>query len=351
MNPRSTDRYPATFLAYAAVMLVLPSAFVRPANAAAINLETVIVGDPDNPPALSSYSGDVDYVYQMGKYEVTYSQYAAFLSAVATSDTYNLYNPAMAPGISRTGVNGSYEYLLNSGWQQKPINYVSWGDGARFANWLHNGQPIGPQDNSTTESGSYALNGGLTIGSLASVTRLPGATFVLPTIAEWVKSGFYNPSTEGYYNFATSSNTYPGHVLPDGGNNANVGGIGAVDVGSYLNSPSPYGTFDQAGNLIEWLQDPTSRDTGTTVIQMRHVASSGYWTNDSYYSDRREYGLIFATDPASGWTSEEFPDTGFRIANLAAVPEPASWLLALTGLIAIAAWRQGQLRCRAQRAT
>lgn len=328
MNPRSTPRYPATILACGFVTLALAGVGMSPANAAAINLDTVIVGDPGNPAALSSYSGDVDYVYQMGKYEVTYSQYAAFLSAVGTSDTYNLYNPAMAPGISRTGANGAYVYSLNPGWQQKPINFVSWGDAARFANWLHNGQPIGSQDNTTTESGSYELNGGLAMTSLAAATRLPGATYVLPTIDEWVKSGFYNPATEGYFNFATSSNTYPGNLLPDNGNNANLGGTGTVDVGSYANSASPYGTFDQAGNVIEWLEDLST--------PYRHVASSGYWTNVSYYSDRREQGLIAGADPASGWATEEFADTGFRVANLAAVPEPGALTLAMVGAAAVA---------------
>jgi formylglycine-generating enzyme required for sulfatase activity len=39
-------------------------------------------------------------------------------------------------------------------WADRPVNYVSWGDAARFANWLHNGQPSGAQDLTTTEEGA-----------------------------------------------------------------------------------------------------------------------------------------------------------------------------------------------------
>jgi hypothetical protein len=37
------------------------------------------------------------------------------------------------------------------------VNHVSWYDAVRFANWLHNGQPTGAQDNTTTEGGAYTL--------------------------------------------------------------------------------------------------------------------------------------------------------------------------------------------------
>ena len=39
--------------------------------------------------------GAVDYVYEIGKYEVTAGQYTEFLNAVAATDTYGLYNTDM----------------------------------------------------------------------------------------------------------------------------------------------------------------------------------------------------------------------------------------------------------------
>jgi formylglycine-generating enzyme required for sulfatase activity len=32
-------------------------------------------------------------------------------------------------------------------------------------------------------------------------------------------------------------------------------GRAATDVGAYRNAPSPYGTFDQAGNAQEWTEE------------------------------------------------------------------------------------------------
>ena len=37
---------------------------------------------------------------------------------------------------------------------------VSWGDTARFVNWLANGQLTAPEGSGTTETGTYTLNGG-----------------------------------------------------------------------------------------------------------------------------------------------------------------------------------------------
>ena len=52
-------------------------------------------------------------------------------------------------------VTGSY----NSQAANCPVFNVSWGDAARFCNWLQNGQPTtGLENVSTTENGAYTLN-------------------------------------------------------------------------------------------------------------------------------------------------------------------------------------------------
>ncbi|UCD27341.1 MAG: SUMF1/EgtB/PvdO family nonheme iron enzyme, partial [Planctomycetota bacterium] len=125
----------------------------------AVSIETVPVGNPGNTGELSGESipggygpdricGAVDYEYHIGKYEVTAGQYTAFLNAVADTDTYGLYNSEMWSSdygckIRQFGAEGSYTYSVTLDWCNRPVNLVSWGDAARFANWLHNGQPIG----------------------------------------------------------------------------------------------------------------------------------------------------------------------------------------------------------------
>ncbi len=145
---------------------------------AAITIETVPVGNAGNAGELSGASvpgggygpdricGSVDYNYSIGKYEVTAGQYTAFLNAVAATDTYGLYNTYMDTvndsrgcNIKRSGTSGSYTYSVASDWANRPVNYVSFWDSCRFANWLGNGQPTGLQSASTTEGGAYTLDG------------------------------------------------------------------------------------------------------------------------------------------------------------------------------------------------
>ncbi|MHC4066385.1 MAG: SUMF1/EgtB/PvdO family nonheme iron enzyme, partial [Planctomycetota bacterium] len=126
-------------------------------------IDTVTVGNPGNADDTHGDGyGGVAYIYNIGKYEVTAGQYCEFLNAVADTDTYGLYNTDMWSDtygckIQRSGSSPNYTYSVAPDWADRPVNYVSWGDAARFANWLHNGQPTGPQDLTTTEDGSYFL--------------------------------------------------------------------------------------------------------------------------------------------------------------------------------------------------
>ena len=134
-----------------------------------INYSLVTVANPNNESDVLTGFGRVNYIYQIGKYDVTIGQYTAFLNAIAKTDTYDLYDTRMATdlnsaGISRSGNSGSYSYAVmnNSGSSaNRPITYVTWLDAARFANWMANGQPSGAQNSSTTENGAYNLNGAM----------------------------------------------------------------------------------------------------------------------------------------------------------------------------------------------
>jgi hypothetical protein len=184
-------------------------------DAQAITIDTVPIGNPGNAndPATGNVYGGVSYNYRIGKYDVTVGQYTAFLNAVAATDTYGLYNPSMATdlniaGIAQNCVAGSCSYSV-IGSPNKPITYVSWGDAARFCNWLNNGQPVGAEGPMTTETGAYSLNGALTDQALFAVTRNSGAKWFIPSESEWYKAAYYNPATGSYFLYATSSNTTP----------------------------------------------------------------------------------------------------------------------------------------------
>jgi formylglycine-generating enzyme required for sulfatase activity len=219
-------------------------------------------------------------------------------------------------GISRSGSPGSYAYSAIAGSQNKPITYVSWGDAARFANWLANGQPSGAQGPGTTEAGSYALNGAVSVLDLSSVVRNTNATWVIPTENEWYKAAYYNPASSSYYTYPFSSSSEPTSNVP--GNTLNTGNFSInggyavagpnhlTDVGAYTASGTPYGAFDMGGNVFQWNE--------TSISTYYRGLRGGGWSTPvtNLPSSRR---------PTSFNTTMELYYFGFRVASVP-VPEP-----------------------------
>jgi probable HAF family extracellular repeat protein len=290
-------------------------------------IETVVVGNPGNAGDSQSQGvfGAVDYVYAIGKYEVTAGQYARFLNAVAATDPHALYDEDMwthAQGckIERTGSPGSYRYGVAPDWANRPVNFVSWGDAARFANWLHNGQPTGAQDLTTTEDGSYFLNGMTGDSQLEDVVRKPDATWVIPTEDEWYKAAYHKNDgvTGNYWRFPTGTDAGLSNDLidTDPGNHATYSRprdytIGApyyrTEVGAHVSSASPYGTFDQGGNVQEFNETVPEPD----IRGIR--GGSWFWG----------LALLSAAErPFDMHTSDQWNDLGFRVARLAGTSRP-----------------------------
>lgn len=217
----------------------------------------------------------VGSLYLIGSTEVTNLQYARFLNYVAGSDPGGLFNPSMESdprgGIIRSGPSGGpYIYSVKPNMGNKPVNYVSWLDAARYANWLHNGRPAGPQTSLTTDNGAYDLRIG-TPG--VNATRKEDALYFLPNDVEWVTAAYHDVALPGDWLFPTRSNTIPtmatanpanGNVSNPGPNVANYnrgadwnsqdGNVTSVGGAGRL-SASYYDTFDQGGNVIEWVED------------------------------------------------------------------------------------------------
>jgi sulfatase modifying factor 1 len=303
---------------------------------AEVAIDTVTIGNPGNGGELSGEGaggygpdricGAVDYTYNIGKFEVTAGQYTEFLNAVAADDTYGLYSVSMWSNdygckIERTGSPGSYTYSVASDWAGRPVDYVSWGDAARFANWLHNGQPTGAQDLSTTEDGSYFLNGVTDWDGLLAVVREPDATWVIPSEDEWYKAAYHKNDgvTGNYWDYPTSSDTWPSNDLidPDPGNNANfyidpddytIGNpYWRTEVGEFENSDSPYGTFDQGGNVWEWNE--------AILAEYQRRAMRGGAFSDIDPNGTRPYHLHAALRRECAYPMYQWYDLGFRVVD------------------------------------
>ncbi|MBN2559928.1 MAG: SUMF1/EgtB/PvdO family nonheme iron enzyme [Phycisphaerae bacterium] len=295
---------------------------------AGVVIDWVPVGDPGNA-ADDLGDGAVAYSYYIDKYEVTTSQYADFLNTVAADDPYELYNPDMeggmaACGIIRTGSPGSYEYGVIPGRENKPVNYVSFWDSCRFANWMHNGQGSGD-----TETGAYTLTPEAVANN--TVTRNPGAQVFVTSNDEWCKAAYYKGGglDAGYWYYATQASDWdwPDPEAPPGA--SSVGSANwyyavydLTDVGAYTFKPSvsAYGTFDQTGNVEEWNEAIAE----TTFRCLRGGAWDSPWLKGIQYAIGRKCSWYLSP------TYEE-NTLGFRIG---AIPEPATIaLLVLAGLV------------------
>lgn len=299
--------------------------------AGAVTIETVPISNPGNAPDTEVASdgttgyGSVGYNYRIGKYEITAGQYTEFLNAVARDDPNGLYSSSMSDpadvygaNIQRSGGPADYAYSVALDWANRPVNYVSFWDAARFANWLHNGQPNGPQGLGTTEDGAY-----INVGNQILFARQPGARFFIPTEDEWYKAAYHNKNAglaASYFDYPTGSDAVPGTNATEGtnpGNNANYRidfGVFAIgppyyrtEVGEYELSDSAYGTFDQGGNVWEWNETVAINSTWRGML-------GGGWEAYGFESLR-------ARDRNAYTPTADRHDAGFRVASILETPD------------------------------
>ena len=160
-----------------------------------MGIATSYVGDMKNTADSSTGYGRVSYNYNVGTHEVTNSQYVSFLNAKGSSNAHGLYNSNMNSstegGIQQSGSFGSYTYSVKDGMGQKPVNYVSFWDAARFTNYLTTGG---------TESGVYDLTNASAITSNTVIrdgTAWAAGGFAVASEDEWYKAAYYDPTLNG----------------------------------------------------------------------------------------------------------------------------------------------------------
>jgi formylglycine-generating enzyme required for sulfatase activity len=181
--------------------------------------EFLYIGGINNSADNTGY-GAVSYSYYIQKYCVTNNQFTIFLNSIAQfSDPNGIYDSYMSyfinsggsparAGIDKINVNEYFVYPIMA---EKPVMFANWFMAARYANWLHNNKPVGPQDSSTTETGAYTLNG----ASAGVIVKSQGAKYHIPTENEWYKAAYFDISTNRYWDYATQSDSAPSTVVAD----------------------------------------------------------------------------------------------------------------------------------------
>lgn len=268
------------------------------------DLNLVPIGHPGNPADTIDCStqltgntfrncGSVPYNYQISRYEITNEQYAEFLNAVDPHGSNPLglfpgFDSLPNAGITRDGLVAGNHYRVKPNFANKPTTMIRWIDAARFVNWLAHDRPSGPEAHTLLDDGSYDL-------SSNPPQRQPNARWAIPSEDEWYKAAYYDPTkngTGGYWKYATRSDDLPnpaicnstGDITNPGSNVANHFTLGnylaypgcnwngslsnVTTIGSTGNQ-SFYGTADQSGNVVEWIDLVVRYFTGYLLAPLR----------------------------------------------------------------------------------
>ncbi len=341
---RVCGRWSLGVVAMALPVLCAPSSL----RAGSVEFDWAVIGNPGNAPdplnitQVAPMIGRVDYVYRIATTEVTNAQYAAFLNAVDPNGVnpnaiyHNFMGQFVVGGITLTpGAPAGDKYRLKPSMSDKPINYVNFRSAMRFINWLHNGQGAGG-----TESGAY------TVGDGSTEVRSANARFFLPSENEWYKAAYHHPAADGgdsddYWLYPTRTNVHPipatanavGDISNPGFNvtnhlgQANWNGTGSGNV-TTVGSAGPlsrsyYGTYDQGGNVWEWIER-------LSITQDRQ-SRGGSWRPFEDFQDSSRFQLADPGRISSG--------IGFRVAS--PIPEPSSLSLVLMGAVVLLRRRCG----------
>jgi len=280
-------------------------------------IELVTIGDPGNAAddsGIPTPAGAVDYVYRIGKFEISES-----MVIKANAETAGTANSL---GITTTS-NGT----------NRAAGAISWFEAAHFVNWL---------SKSTGGVAAYKFDSAGILQHWApgdagydpnNHFRNSLANYFLPSAHEWYKAAYYDPALDIYYDYPTGSNTAPTAVAsgtapgtsvfaqhPLNDSPANINQAGGL---------SPYGTMGQGGNVLEWLE---TRGTVLNPLPSINFTTlrGGDWgtSNASLQLSTADFGDSPPT--LSGVNG------GFRVARrdvLIFVPEPHC--LALAALAAV----------------
>jgi formylglycine-generating enzyme required for sulfatase activity len=306
----------AALLCVASASRALADTFGSGANT--FDIEFVTIGNPGNAADTTgdpNPAGSVANAYRIGKYEVS-------------RDVVTKANSAGGLGITLNDMT-----LYGGNGLNRPATGVTWNEAARFVNWLNTSQGFTPAYKFTTQpgDGGCVANQNILLWvsgdagfNAANPFRNSQAQYFLPSVDEWYKSAYYDPSANGgagaYWNYPTGSDSAP-TALPSGmaagtavyGQSIVTGPADITQAGGL----SPYGTMAQGGNIWEW--EETERDLVNDSSSSNRGIRGGSWALISS-------SLSSISRNSDSTTAGGSLGVGFRVAS-SAIPEPSTLLL------------------------
>ena len=274
-------------------------------------IDFVQIGNPGNAAdttGIPNPVGQVNYVYNLGKYEISRDQILKANEGGGLN--INLWD------MSSYGGNGA----------NRPATGITWLNAVQFVNYLNTSHGFSPAYKFS--GGDFVLWDSSDLGYNSNNRfRNSLAKYFLPSRDEWYKAAYGSPSGS-WYDFATGSNLAP--VAVANGKNQDTavyngqGGPADIDDAGGL---SAWGTMAQGGNVWEWMESAFdgTNDTAGEYLEQR----GGTWL-DNYISNSPE--LYMGVDP--GYVDIHI---GIRIAS---VPEPSALSLLAAGLGGLAVIRR-----------
>jgi hypothetical protein len=271
------------------------------------NVDFVHIGNPGNAADTTGNpnpAGAVPYSYNIGKYEISEQM------------------------VDKANTLGGLGITKDTRGADKPATSIMWNEAARFVNWLNTSTGSSPAYKFALQPGDvgYSATDDIQLWTPSDAGYNPNnlyrntlAHYFLPSVDEWYKAAYYDPTNDVYYDYATGSNAAPTAVASGtAAGTAVFGGQTAPANITLAGGLSPYGTMAQGGNVYEWEETDFDLVNDNPSVNSPRGIRGGSWLNfvQNLSSSNRNDGGI-GLGPING---------GFRVAS---TPEPSSALLAV----------------------
>ncbi len=286
------------------------------------DIEFVSIGDPNNVADITGSPnpvGSVSYKYRMGTYEISEQM------------------------IDKANAEGGLNITKDTRGAEKPATSVSWNEAARFINWLNISSGSTPAYKFALQpgEGGYSANVDIELWTASDPGYNPNnryrnssARYFLPSVDEWYKAAYYDPSGGVYYNYPTGSDSVPTPVASGTAmgtavyNNDFATGLADITLTGGL---SPYGTMGQGGNVFEWEETSFDLVNGPPSTAARGLRGG--------HSKSHSISLL-SSHRIGDESTIEANGFGFRVASKA-IPEPGALLIvaAVSAGVLLRRWR------------